>query len=126
VPDKLPAQFAWALKPSDLEGAFDGVDRRSVFSISFIGNQALDRRMIDADWSPGRHNEFGGNLHLWVRPVRAYERHSIRTVLVKDGLPEVVRWVEKTFNAPPTWRDLHHRRVWWVEHGDLLHRDDAP
>lgn len=52
MPDKLPAQFAWALKPSDLEGAFDGVDPRSAFSISFIGNQALDRRMIDADWSP--------------------------------------------------------------------------
>ena len=121
MPDKLPRQYSWPLKPSDfddLQAAFPDV------SFGFSGRKPIEGRVVSASSEPWPDGS-GAYQSVSIYPVAAVDRHRVRSLLTSRGLPAVRQWLLDIVTGSPTQQGRRLGHVWWVDGDDLRDREEG-
>jgi hypothetical protein len=123
----LAPHLAWPVSNAELRAALgDHYERVRVVMTQWDKQGSSDPLSVSwyaehaemPGWSGGRAPD------VWIRPVEREGREAVRELLLRDVLPDLARWVQEAFDAPPTWRDMRHERRWSITAGVLAVHDD--
>ena len=125
----LAPQLAWPLSKTDLRDALG--ERFSNVQINWVDwDKQGDQDPLSVSWHSERPElpgwGAGGAPTVWVRPVSRASRDGVRTLLLRDALPDLTEWLDRAWNAPDTWRDARHERRWVLAADRVeVHDDDG-
>jgi hypothetical protein len=70
------------------------------------------------------HPHEPGTVTLTVYSLPSSERPAAEELLIGEGLPQLVAWLERIADRPKTWRDEHHRLSLFFANGKLSVTED--
>lgn len=112
---RLPPHLAWPLKASQIETAL-GARAEDVRLVRTTWEKKASDTPLSLEWHASRPalqgSVVGEGPTLWMRAVSRDSRSATTELLLRQGLPDLVRWLERAMTATDTWQAVRHERFW--------------
>lgn len=112
---RLPPHLAWPLKASQIESAL-GARAQDVEVVRTTWEKQPSDTPLSVDWHATRGEmqgwRAGEGPTIWLRPVARADRAAVSEVLLRQGLPDLLKWLDRAYAAPATWQAMRHQRRW--------------
>ena len=123
--DRLPRGLTYPLDRGQLDSALAAVRVEQVRWVAFSGRRD-DAILLARYWGEAAASRFAaGTVWLSLYAVPSSEREAVRSLLLADGLPRLVRWLGEAGCRGPSWRADDHRIEFVMRCGRLIACEDG-